>query len=83
MAEITQEFKDEVLAIIAEICESDEVKSEPDVHLFEEGLMDSFATISLLVEIENRLGIKVPLSDFSRDKWATPNMIIQQLADRK
>lgn len=83
MAEITQKFKDDVLDIIADVCETDEIKSEPDVHLFEDGLMDSFATISLLVEIENRLGIKIPLSDFNRDKWATPNMIIQQLADRK
>lgn len=83
MAEITKAFKDQVLDILAEVCETDEVKSEPDIRLFKEGLMDSFATISLLVEVENRLGVKVAVSDFNRDQWATPNMIIERLAERK
>ncbi|WP_332237091.1 D-alanine--poly(phosphoribitol) ligase subunit DltC [Sporolactobacillus sp. KGMB 08714] len=83
MVEITEAFKKDVLDILAGVCESDEVKDEPDVRLFEEGLMDSFATISLLVEVENRLNIKVPVSDFDRSQWATPKMIIERLAERK
>ncbi|WP_100489747.1 D-alanine--poly(phosphoribitol) ligase subunit DltC [Sporolactobacillus pectinivorans] len=80
---MTQAFKDTVLDILAEVCESDEVKDELDIHLFDEGLMDSFATISLLVEVENRLKIKVPISEFNRDQWSTPNRIINELAGRK
>ncbi|TGA98843.1 D-alanine--poly(phosphoribitol) ligase subunit DltC [Sporolactobacillus shoreae] len=83
MTEITPAFENQVLDILAEVCESDEVKNEPDIRLFEEGLMDSFATIALLVEVGERMGIDVPISDFNRNQWATPNMIIQQLADRK
>lgn len=83
MAEVTQDFKDKVLSILAEVCESDEIKKNPDLQLFDEGLLDSFATISLVVEFEQQLQISVPISDFNREEWATPNMIVQQLAERK
>ncbi|MFT8318905.1 MAG: D-alanine--poly(phosphoribitol) ligase subunit DltC [Sporolactobacillus sp.] len=80
---MTKDFKDQVLSILAEACESDEVKANPDLRIFDEGLLDSFGTISLVVEFENQLGIQVPISEFNRDEWATPNMIIQKLAERK
>lgn len=83
MAEVTQDFKDKVLSILAEVCESDEIKKNPDLQLFDEGLLDSFATISLVVEFEQQLEISVPISDFNREEWATPNMIVNQLAERK
>ncbi|EUJ21433.1 D-alanine--poly(phosphoribitol) ligase subunit DltC [Listeria aquatica] len=72
-------FRDEVLDILEEITESEEVKENTDVQLFEEGLLDSMATVQLLVEIENNLDITVPVSEFERDDWATPEMIIKQL----
>ncbi|MEH6891435.1 D-alanine--poly(phosphoribitol) ligase subunit DltC [Bacillus sp. JJ864] len=75
------EFKDQVLDILEEVCENDIVKENTDVQLFEEGILDSFGTVSLLVEFQERLGIEVPISDFDRDEWATPNMIIKKLED--
>ncbi|MHC5252550.1 D-alanine--poly(phosphoribitol) ligase subunit DltC [Listeria kieliensis] len=72
-------FRDEVLDILEEITESEEVKENTNVQLFEEGLLDSMATVQLLVEIENNLDITVPVSEFDRDDWATPEMIIKQL----
>ncbi|MCU4970441.1 D-alanine--poly(phosphoribitol) ligase subunit DltC [Bacillus toyonensis] len=57
------------------------VKDNPDVQLFEEGILDSFGTVSLLVEFQERLNIEVSISDFDRDEWATPNMIIKKLND--
>lgn len=83
MKEITADFKDKVYSILAEACESDEVKENPDVRIFDEGLLDSFGTISLVVAIEEQLGIEVLISEFNREEWATPNMIVQKLADRQ
>lgn len=83
MKEITADFKDKVYSILAEVCESGEVKENPDVRIFDEGLLDSFGTISLVVAIEEQLGIEVPISEFNREEWATPNMIVQKLADRQ
>ncbi|MCG3797375.1 D-alanine--poly(phosphoribitol) ligase subunit 2 [Bacillus toyonensis] len=75
------EFKDQVLNVLEEVCENDIVKDNPDVQLFEEGILDSFGTVSLLVEFQELLNIEVSISDFDRDEWATPNMIIRKLND--
>ncbi|CAI8920197.1 MULTISPECIES: D-alanine--poly(phosphoribitol) ligase subunit DltC [Bacillus] len=75
------EFQDQVLNILEEVCENDIVKDNPDVQLFEEGILDSFGTVSLLVEFHERLNIEVSISDFDRDEWATPNMIIKKLKE--
>ncbi|MCO7175438.1 D-alanine--poly(phosphoribitol) ligase subunit DltC [Sporolactobacillus kofuensis] len=83
MIEITQEFTDKVFSILADVCDSEEIKANPNMKLFDEGLLDSFGTISLVVEFEQQLNISVPISDFNRDDWATPMMIVQQLAKRK
>ncbi|EIA20258.1 D-alanine--poly(phosphoribitol) ligase subunit 2 [Listeria fleischmannii 1991] len=72
-------FRDQVLDILEEITESEEVKENTNVRLFDEGLLDSMATVQLLVEIESNLDITVPVSEFERDEWATPELIIKQL----
>ncbi|MDM5194609.1 D-alanine--poly(phosphoribitol) ligase subunit DltC [Bacillus hominis] len=77
------EFKDQVLNVLEEVCENDIVKENPDVQLFEEGILDSFGTVSLIVEFQERLNIEVSISDFDRDEWATPNMIIKKLKDMR
>ncbi|EUJ31533.1 D-alanine--poly(phosphoribitol) ligase subunit 2, partial [Listeria floridensis FSL S10-1187] len=60
--------------------ESEEVKRKHKTFdLFDEGLLDSMASVQLLVEIESNLDITVPVSEFDRDEWATPEMIITQL----
>ncbi|MFD3447543.1 D-alanine--poly(phosphoribitol) ligase subunit DltC [Microbacteriaceae bacterium 4G12] len=75
------DLKEQVLDILEEVCENDIVKENPDVLLFEEGILDSFGTVTLLVELQERLGIEVAISDFDRDEWATPNLIIKKLAE--
>ncbi|HDR7891181.1 D-alanine--poly(phosphoribitol) ligase subunit 2 [Bacillus toyonensis] len=77
------EFKNQVLNVLEEVCENDIVQDNLDVQLFEEGILDSFATVSLLVEFQERLNIEVSISDFDRDEWATPNMIIAKLKDMR
>ncbi|WP_242300962.1 D-alanine--poly(phosphoribitol) ligase subunit DltC [Bacillus cereus group sp. BfR-BA-01494] len=74
-------FRNHVLDILEEICESGIVKENPNVELFEEGILDSFCTISLLVEFEERFDIKVSTSDFDRDQWKTPNVIVRKLEE--
>ncbi|MTD41404.1 D-alanine--poly(phosphoribitol) ligase subunit DltC [Erwinia sp. CPCC 100877] len=68
-----------VLAILEEITGTDEVKANREIDLFEEGLMDSLATVQLLVELEGQLGAQVPVSEFDRELWNTPNKIIEQV----
>ncbi|MCY9362695.1 D-alanine--poly(phosphoribitol) ligase subunit DltC [Bacillus spizizenii] len=77
------EFKQEVLDVLAEVCQDDIVKENPDIEIFEEGLLDSFGTVELLLAIENRFDILVPITEFDRDVWNTPNNIINQLSELK
>ncbi|EDN7534803.1 D-alanine--poly(phosphoribitol) ligase subunit DltC [Listeria monocytogenes] len=72
-------FRENVLVILEEITETDEVVQNTNIKLFDEGLLDSMATVQLLIEIEEKLDITVPVSEFDRDEWATPEMIITQL----
>ncbi|EMF4870173.1 D-alanine--poly(phosphoribitol) ligase subunit DltC [Listeria monocytogenes] len=72
-------FRENVLEILEEITETDEVVQNTNIKLFDEGLLDSMATVQLLIEIEERLDITVPVSEFDRYEWATPEMIITQL----
>lgn len=75
------DLREQVLDILEEVCQNDIVKENPDIQLFEEGILDSFGTVSLLVELQERLGMEISISDFDRDEWATPNMIINKLAE--
>lgn len=72
-------MEETVFAILEDLTGSDEVRDNPDVDVFAEGLMDSLATVQLLVELEGQLGVNVPVSEFDRDNWRTPNKIIQQV----
>lgn len=72
-------IEETVLDILEEIAGTDEVKENKDIDLFEEGLMDSLATVQLLVEIDGQLGVQVPVSEFDRDLWNTPNKVIEQV----
>lgn len=73
------EFKQEVLDVIAEVAENDIVKENPDVKIFDENILDSFATVGLLLALNERLDMDLTITDFDRDEWATPNMIVEAL----
>ena len=49
------EFRDQVLDLLTEVAETNVIKENPDVELFEEGIIDSFQTVGLLLEIQNKL----------------------------
>lgn len=70
-------MKEEILEILAELCEDEVVKEEEDVELFESGLLDSMAYLELLMEIETRLGITISPSEVSKDDINTPAKFVE------
>ena len=72
-------MEDTLFSILKDITGTEEVRENPEVDLFEEGLMDSLATVQLMVEIEGQLDVQVPVSEFDRAQWNTPNKIIEQV----
>ncbi|MBS4175322.1 D-alanine--poly(phosphoribitol) ligase subunit 2 [Bacillus sp. FJAT-49736] len=75
--------KQDIINLLAEICQDDVVKEDPNIDLFETGLLDSFGTINLLVEIDERFGINIPITEFNREEWNTPNNIAEKLAEHQ
>lgn len=76
-------MEETVLAILEELTGTDEVRTDLDLALFDEGLLDSLGSVQLLVELEGQLDVQVPVSEFDRDAWATPNKIIAQVRSIK
>ena len=50
-----------------------------DADIFMSGLVDSMATVELLLELQDKFGIDVPISEFNREDWKSANKIIQKV----
>ena len=59
------DIKTEVIEIIEELFMED-VSDMMDEDLFDAGVLDSMGTVELIVELENRFDIRVPVSEFGR-----------------
>ena len=76
------DIKSEVIEIIDELFMED-VSDMMDEDLFDAGVLDSMGTVELIVEIENRFDIRVPVTEFGRDDWNTANKIVKGIAELK
>ena len=74
------DIKAEVIEIIEELFMED-VSDMMDEDLFDGGVLDSMGTVELIVELENRFDIRVPVSEFGRDDWNTANKIVEGVTE--
>ena len=74
------DVKSQVIEIIDELFMED-VSDMMDEDLFDAGVLDSMGTVELIVELENRFGIRVPVSEFRRDDWNTANKIVEGVTE--
>lgn len=74
------DVKSQVIEIIDELFMED-VSDMMDEDLFDAGALDSMGTVELIVELENRFGIRVPVSEFGRDDWNTANKIVEGVTE--
>ncbi|SYW03501.1 D-alanine--poly(phosphoribitol) ligase subunit 2 [Oenococcus oeni] len=70
----------EVLAILENISGED-LSNQMDDNYFDNGLMDSMATVDLVLALQDKFGINVPVSEFDRSKWDTPNKVIDRVKE--
>ena len=52
--------------------------SDASQDLFASGLLDSMATVSLLLGLQDAFDIQVPVSEFDRSQWSS----VDKMADR-
>ena len=74
------DVKSQVIEIIDELFMED-VSDMMDQDLFDAGVLDSMGTVELIVELESRFGIRVPVSEFGRDDWNTANKIVEGVTE--
>ena len=75
-------IREKILDILTGICGTGEIKRNPDLELFTNGLLDSFGTIELFLAIHEQLGIEIAPTEVDREMWGTANKIIAYLEER-
>jgi len=73
---------EKVLEIFIEVTGNDEIAEDLDLNLFDAGLLDSLAIIEVLLQIEEKLGIKLQPTDLEREDMSTVNKLAEFLENR-
>jgi D-alanine--poly(phosphoribitol) ligase subunit 2 len=73
------QLADRVIAVLAEVTESDDVLENQDIRLYDEHLLDSLKTVELILAFAETFGVEVPLAAFEPEEWATPRQIVRYI----
>ena len=74
------DVKETVLSILKDLTGED-LSEKMDENIFDNGLMDSMASVQMLLQLQEELNIDVPVSEFNRSEWDTPNKIVAKVKD--
>jgi D-alanine--poly(phosphoribitol) ligase subunit 2 len=69
-------FPEKVLQLVASVAETDEVRNNLELRLYECQLLE------LMIGIEEEFGLKISPAEFERENWETPHKIIADLESR-
>ncbi len=73
-------MQEQIIAILNEICGADPGEIRGDTPLFDEGLLDSFALVQLIVALEDQLSVSLDPAELERSDMATPAAIAATVA---
>ncbi|MGL4849590.1 MAG: D-alanine--poly(phosphoribitol) ligase subunit DltC [Clostridium sp.] len=76
-------MQETVIEIFEEVTGNDEIREDLDLDLFEAELLDSLAIIEVLLQIEEKLGMKLQPTDLERKDMATVNQLTAFLEAKK
>ncbi|TGD23574.1 D-alanine--poly(phosphoribitol) ligase subunit DltC [Companilactobacillus suantsaicola] len=74
-------MKNKIVGILKDVTGLDNVGQDADQDLFKDGVLDSMATVEVLVTLQDDFGIQVPVSEFDRSQWSTVNKIAQRVQE--
>lgn len=72
------DIQKQIVDILAEATGED-FSDNMDQELYESGIMDSMSTVQMLLTLQETFDITVPVSEFNRDDWNTPNKLAEQV----
>ncbi len=70
--------KQGVLDVLNDITGED-LSNKMDENIFDNGLMDSMASVQMLLSLQEKFSIDVPVSEFNRKEWDTPAKIVKKV----
>jgi len=73
---------EKVLGLLASIADTDEVRENPDLPLYDLAVLDSLKTVELMVALSEEFGVEISPAEFERDQWATPRRIVAYMESR-
>lgn len=73
---------DKILDVLANVAETDEVRSNPDLALYDLQILDSMKTVELMVALSSEVGVEVSPAEFERENWATPRKLVADVLGR-
>ena len=76
------ESTEKILIVLAEIAETDEVRTNPDLALYDLQILDSMKTVQLIVALGQEMGVEVSPAEFEREAWATPRQLVDDVLRR-
>ena len=65
-------MQEQIIEILNEICGADPGEIQGDTRLFDEGLLDSFGVVQLIVALESSFGVSLDPAELERSQMATP-----------
>jgi D-alanine--poly(phosphoribitol) ligase subunit 2 len=72
----------QILDVLARVAETDEVRTNLDLALFDLQVLDSMKTVELIVALGAELGVEISPAEFERDAWATPRKVVEDVQNR-
>ena len=78
----TAESTDKILTVLAEVAETDEVRTNPDLALYDLQVLDSMKTVQLIVALGQEMGVEVSPAEFERVAWAPPRQLVDDVLRR-
>jgi D-alanine--poly(phosphoribitol) ligase subunit 2 len=79
---MSTDHSSQILDVLARIAETDEVRTNPDLALFDLQVLDSMKTVELIVALGSELGVEISPAEFEREAWATPRKIVEDVENR-
>ena len=70
------------LQILAEVADTDRVLTEPDLPLFDLGLLDSLGIVTLITRFAEEFNVDISPAEFEREDWSTPAEIVEDMERR-
>ncbi len=75
-------MKDQILSVLANVAETEEGKTNPDLALYDLQILDSMKTVELIVALGGEFGIEISPAEFEREAWATPAKLVSDVEQR-